>query len=96
MSQALTGLEFFCFAFLDNILTYSTSWKEYVQHLESVLSHLKVANLKHKLSKYQFFKQHLPFLGHLISEQGIQPLLDKILTITNLAVPKNTDELVIY
>ena len=29
----------------------------------------------------------------IFQEQGIQPLLDKILTITNLAVPKNIDEL---
>ena len=52
-----------------------------------------LANLKIKLSKCQLFKQHLHYLGNLISKQGIQPLPHKILTITNLAVPKNIDEL---
>ena len=38
------------------------------------------------------FKQHLHYLGHLISEKGIQLLPDKILRITNLALPKDVDE----
>ena len=39
------------------------------------------------------YKQHLQYLGHLISEKGIQSLPDKILTITNLTDPKNIDGL---
>ena len=31
--------------------------------------------------------------GDLVSEQDIQPLLEKILAITNLSEPKNVDEL---
>ena len=63
------------------------------KHVETVFSHLKAANLKIKLSKCQFFKQHLNYLGHVISEQGIQPLLDKILAIKSLVKPTNIDEL---
>ena len=92
MSQVLLDLDF-SFAYLDNILIYSNSWEEHLQHLETVFSHLQAANLKIKPSKCQFFKQHLHYLGHLISEHGIQPLLDKIMAITNLAEPKNIDEL---
>ena len=67
--------------------------KKHLKHLETVFSHLQTANLKSKLSKCQFLMQHLHYLGHLISEQGIQPLPDKILTSMNLATPKNVDEL---
>ena len=49
MSQLLTGLGF-CFMYLDDILIYSTSWKEHLQQLETVLSHLQAENLKIKLS----------------------------------------------
>ena len=80
MSQVLTGLDF-CFGYLDDILIYSTSWKEHLQNLETVLNNLQVANLKIKVSKCHFFKQHLHHLGHLISEKGIQPLPGKIITI---------------
>ena len=50
---------------------YSTSLKEHVHHLEAVFKCLKEANLKLKLSKWQSFKKHLHYLGHLISEQGV-------------------------
>ena len=40
------------------------------------------ANLKINLSKCQFFKKHLHYLGHLISQQGIQPLPDKSISHT--------------
>ena len=69
------------------------TWKEHLQHLETVFNCLQAANIKIRLSKCQFFKQHLHYLGHFISKKGIQPLQDKIVTITNLAVPNNIDEI---
>ena len=35
MSQVLSALDF-CFAYLDDILVYSATWKEHLQHLEVV------------------------------------------------------------
>ena len=80
MSQVLSGLDL-CFKYLDDILVYSTSWKEHLLHLEVVIKHLKEANVKIKLHKCQFFKMHLHYLGHLISEHGIQPLPEKVSAI---------------
>ena len=91
MSQVLSGLDA-CFKYLDDILMYSTSWEEHLQHLETVFRHLKAANMNIKPSKCQFFKQYSHYLGHLISEQGIKPLPDKIMVSTNLAEPRNVDE----
>ena len=70
MSQVLSSLDF-CLAYLDDILIYSASWKEHLQHLEVVFQHLKEASLEIKL---QFFEKHLHYLGHVIYEQGIAPL----------------------
>ena len=55
--------------------------------------HLKEANLKIKLSKCQMFKTHLHYLGHLISEHGIQPLPEKVIETEKLKEPNNVDEL---
>ena len=74
MSWVLSWLDV-CFAYLNDILIYSASWKEHLHHLEAVFKGLKEANLKLKLSKC--FKKHLHYLGHLISDQGIQPLPKK-------------------
>ena len=78
---------------MKDILIYSTSWKECLQHLEIIFNHQKLAKLKIKLSKCQFFKQHLYCLGHFISKQGIQPLPEKLIAIKDLKEPNNVDEL---
>ena len=48
---------------------------------------------KIKLGKCKFLKQHLLYLGNLISEQDIQPLPETVIAITNLKEPNNMDEL---
>ena len=88
MSQILSGLNL-CFTYLDDILIYSISWKEHLQHPGNHLNHLKAAKLKIKLSKCLFFKQGLHYLGHVISKQGIWPLPEKVIAITNLKEPCN-------
>ena len=72
MSQISSCLNF-CFMYLNDILIYSISWEEYLQHLQIFLTDQKLEKLKIKLRKCQFFK-HLHYLWHFISEQGIQPL----------------------
>ena len=58
--------------YLDNIIIYSMSEKEYLEHLEEIFNRLKAAGLKLKLEKCCFFKRHIQYLGYLISEEGIQ------------------------
>ena len=50
------------------------------------------AGLKVKLSKCQFFKTHLHYLGHRISANGLEPLPDKLEEIKNLAPARNIDK----
>ena len=58
-----------------------------------VFKHLEEANLKIKLSQFQFFKKHLHYLGHLISKHVIQPLPKKYQQIKKLKEPNNIDDL---
>ena len=53
----------------------------------------KLAKLKNELGKCQFFKQHLNYLWHFITKQGIQSLPEKLIAITNLKEPNSMDEL---
>ena len=59
--------------YLDDIIIYSRSEKEHLEHLEEIFTYLKVAGLKLKLDKSYFYKKHIQYLGHLISAEGIQP-----------------------
>ena len=67
----------FTMGYLDDIIIYSRSEKEHLEHLEEIFIRLKAAGLKPKLEKCCFFKKHIQYLGHLISADGIQPLPEK-------------------
>ena len=90
MLQALSGLDI---AYSDDILVYSASWKENLQYLQQVFECLKKAKVKNKLSKCKFLQKQLHHLGHIISEQGTQPLLEKVSATEKLKEPSSIDEL---
>ena len=77
MSQVLTGLNLFSSTYLNNVLIFSKSWGEHLEHLNIVFNRFKSAGLKIKLSKCQFFKTKLHYLGHKISAEGLEPLPEK-------------------
>ena len=74
--------------YLDDIIIYSRSEKEHLEHLEEIFIRLKAAGLKFKLEKCCFFKKHIQYLGHLISAEGIQPLPEKLKSIAKMPAPK--------
>ena len=78
--------------YLDNIIIYSRSEQEHLEHLEEIFIRLKAAGLKLKLEKCCIFKKHIQYLGHLISADGIQPLPEKLESIAKMPAPKNPKE----
>ena len=40
----------------------------------------------------QFLQKHIQYLGHLISAEGIQPIPEKLKSITKIPAPKNSKE----
>ena len=77
---------------MDDVLIFSETYKEHLHHLCSVFEKFQKAGLKIKLSKCQFFKTHLHYLGHRISANGLEPLPVKLEVIKNLAPARNVDE----
>ena len=63
MSKVLTGLNH---TYLDDVLIFSKSWEEHLQHLNTIFQKIKEAGLKFKLTKCQFLKTQLHYLGHKI------------------------------
>jgi len=52
--------------YLDDILVFSKSWVEHMCHVKKVLDVLKKEKLFVKLSKYEFGKTSLGYLGHIV------------------------------
>ena len=91
INDTLKGCNF-AMGYLDDIIIYSRSEKEHLEHLEEIFSRLKAAGLKLKLEKCCFFKKHIQYLGHLISAERIQPLPEKLESIAKMPAPKNPKE----
>ena len=88
MNQVLQGLNF-AIAYLDDIFIFSNDEVEHLQHLDTVFKRLQDAGLKLKESKCNFFRLQIHYLGYMLSAEGIQPLPEKLDSITNMPVPEN-------
>ena len=91
INDVLKGCNF-AMGYLGDIIFYSRSEKEHLEHLEEIFIRLKAAGLKLKLEKCCFFQKHIQYLGHLISADGIQPLPEKLESIAKMPAPKNPKE----
>ena len=93
ISKVLEGLSHFAIAYLDDIIIFSKTEEEHLQHLEIIFERLHEASLKLKRSKYSFMKMHTEYLGHLISEKGIELMMDKLSAIKEMPGPRNPKEI---
>lgn len=92
MEQVLQGLKYIS-VYLDDVLIAGKDFADCCRKLHLVLDRLAKANIKVNWSKCKFFVTKLPYLGHVITENGLLPCPEKISTIKNAAVPKNANEL---
>jgi hypothetical protein len=70
-SVFMPELDKFVVVFIDDILIYSKSEEEHAQHLQVILQRLRDHQLYAKFSKFAFWLREVPFLGHIISIEGI-------------------------
>jgi len=85
-------LEKIVIVFIDDLLIYSKSMEEHEEHLRIILQILRENKLYAKFRKCEFFKDHIQYLGHVISKDGISVDPDKIKAIINWHVPKDVPE----
>ncbi|KAJ9529125.1 hypothetical protein QJQ45_007804 [Haematococcus lacustris] len=73
--------------YLDDILVMSENTEQHLVHLRRVFDLLRKNKFYAKLSKCEFMKRTLMFLGHIISAQGISVDPCKVTAISNWPVP---------
>jgi len=94
MELALTGLHWsICLVYLDDIIIYSRTVGEHLQHLQEVLQRLRAAGLKLKPSKCYLLQKSVHYLGHIISECGIKTDPQKTHCIEEWPIPTCVEEL---
>lgn len=92
MDNVLRGLHF-CFCYLDDILIASSDEQEHIQHLDTLFKRLQDHGMTINISKCIFGAKELPFLGYLVSGEGIVPHPDRVQAISQYKRPETIKEL---
>ncbi|KAH3731443.1 Transposon Ty3-I Gag-Pol polyprotein [Pelomyxa schiedti] len=79
--------------YINDIIIFSKSFSEHMEHLEEGFKCLYKAGVRLKPSKCMFCTKEIHFLGHVISREGIRPDPDKIRAIVDMPAPKSKEEL---
>ncbi|XP_078541456.1 vomeronasal type-2 receptor 26-like [Lissotriton helveticus] len=73
MDEVLRGLlDTICMVYIDDILVYSRTLLEHVEHVREVLGRLQQHDLYAKLEKCLFHMPEVSFLGYVINANGFQ------------------------
>ncbi len=59
--------------------------------LQKVLKRVQEVGLKLKLTKYEFLKPKIKFLGHEVDEKGIHTVDDKTAAVAKFPQPKTVE-----
>ena len=82
--------------YLDDILVYSATQEEHVEHVKQVLICLEKAGLRLKPEKCEFHKKEVAFLGFTVGTNGIKMSEDKIRVIKEWKQPKTVTEILAF
>lgn len=78
---------------MDDILVFSQTFEEHLEHLQSVFDILKEHQLFVKESKCAFAQQSMEYLGHIISDKGVATDPAKTEAMLQWHVPTTITEL---
>lgn len=89
--SGLTGIK--SFVYLDDIVVYGSSLQAHNNNLRDVFEKLRQHNLKLQPDKCEFLRKEVAYLGHIITDKGIQPNPEKVKAISEIKIPKNPKDI---
>ena len=92
-SVFMPELDKFVVVFIDDILIYSKNEEEHAQDLHIVLQRLREQQLYAKFSKCDFCLKEVPFLGHVISAEGISVDPSKVQDVLDWEAPTSVPQI---
>lgn len=93
MEQCLGDLNMkICAIYLDDLIIFSSTLEEHLDRLDQVLTRLRECNLKLSPKKCKFLQTKVKYVGHIVSENGVEADPDKIEKVKNWPTPQNAEE----
>ena len=83
------GLQDFVLCYVDDLLVYSHSAEEHVEHLARLFQMLRDIGIKLHPEKTLLAADAVEFLGHMVSPHGLQPCRARIEAFMQLQPPKS-------
>ena len=74
--------------YLDDVIIYSCTEEEHLTRLRAVFERFRESDLKLKPTKCNFFCTEINYLGHTVSAKGMEPGVDGIKAIEEMAPPR--------
>lgn len=97
VQQALNRLPpGYAIAYLDDILVFSNNIEEHMVHLESVLQVHAIVGMKVNLAKCHLFRAKVDYLGHQVSNQGVEMVDSYVEKIRNWPTPETGKALISF
>lgn len=93
MTQVLKGLNWkTCLVYVDDILVFSNSFQQHIQHLHDIFTRLESAGLTLKPNKCSFALKEVHYLGHVITKTGVKAEVAKTDAVKTFPTPKSTKD----
>jgi len=88
MGMILAGVKWqICSVYLDDVIVFSRSQEEHLQHLDEVLTLLGKARVTLKAAKCQFCQEEVEYVGHVIRPGRVQVLEKNLRALRGLRYP---------
>ena len=83
----------FCLVYIDDIMVYSKSYEDHIQHLDKVLEAIERAGITLSPNKCHLFYGSILLLGHKVSRLGLSTHEEKVKAILELERPRKLSQL---
>ena len=93
MKKVMRPCSKFTKVYLDDVLIFSKSEEEHLQHLKSVFEAFRLSGIKLNLSKCLIARKHLKYLGFEITGSGWRILPQRVKEIEKISAPRNLKSL---
>jgi len=90
MNRVLQRCQKFAQAYIDDVVVFSKTWEEHLEHLRAVLTALQQAGLTLKLPKCQFGLKEVKHLGHIVGGGQLRPDHEQLDAIQSYPRPITT------